>query len=382
MTLPNALLKATLSDTRTRVLQAPQLRTVDNVTAELKIGQREPTASGSYQPGTAGVGVNPLVNTQFTYIDVGVNVKLLAHVHDNGDISLHIELEISNIANTVSLGGIDEPIIGQRKVTHDIRLREGEVNLIAGLISSTNSKSVTGIPGLSSIPFLGKLFSGDSVDRERDEVMMAIIPHVIRKPVITVGNLRAMGVGNQTVVKLNYAPETQTDLGAAQPTPRAETASTGASTALPPATASPTGASRIPAAVRFSPAQIDTADSSVFTVALAVDNATDLASAQLQIQFDPKVLRLNDVSPGGLLAVDGQRPEPVKNVRNDAGSATVEILRTPGSAGVSASGNLVTLRFQAIARGTATITIPTLALRNSRGQITADDSPSVSVNVR
>jgi general secretion pathway protein D len=382
--LPNALLQATLSDTKTRVLQAPQLRTVDNVKAELKIGQREPTASGSYQPGVAGSTVNPLVNTQFTYIDVGVNVLLTAHVHDNGDISIHIELEISNIAGTVDLGGINEPIIGQRKVTHDVRLREGEVNLIAGLTSTTDNKTVTGIPGLSSIPFLGKLFSGDSVDKERDEIMMAIVPHIIRRPNVTAEELRPIAVGSQATVKLSYAPKEveppPAPGGDGKPAPSAPAVSASPSGAnLPPATAP---AEAAPAQARLVPEQIDTASSGVFTVGLSVDHAEDLQSAQFEVQFDPKIVQLSSVEAGGLLAVDGLQPTLTKNVENESGSARVEILRTPGTAGVRASGLLCTLRFQAVGKGSSTIALPSLVLRNGQGQIIGSASPRATLNVR
>jgi len=421
ITLPNALLQAAMSNTRTRVLQSPQLRTVDNVKAELKIGQREPTASGSYQPGVAGVGVNPLVNTQFTYIDVGVNVNLLAHVHDNGDISLHIELDISNIAGTVNLGGINEPIIGQRKVTHDIRLREGEVNLIAGLVNTSDTKQLTGIPGLSSIPILGKLFSGDSVDRERDEIMIAVVPHIVRRPTITAENLRPKMVGNQTIVKLNYAPkpEDQPAAPAAAPAPGPGSAPSAALPAapvpgnvtpgrtpgLPPATApnappatAPGGAEpgippppattpqaakpATPAGVHFSPSQIDTTPNGTFTVAVSVDNAVDLSSAHMEVLFDPRLLRLNDVERGALMSVDGQQPVPVKNVMNDAGTATVELLRTAGTPGVTASGKLLILHFQAIAAGTANVRVSGLSLRNSAGEVLAKEISPLTVNVK
>ena len=124
-----------------QVLQSPQIRSVDGIKASLKIGERQPTATGSFQPGIGGVGINPLVNTQFTYIDVGVNVDLLPHIHDNGDVDArrtgHLERD-----SHVNLGGIDQPVIGQRKVTHDIRMKEGEVNLLGGLINSrTPSRS-------------------------------------------------------------------------------------------------------------------------------------------------------------------------------------------------------------------------------------------------
>ena len=193
-----------LSDANTKVLQSPQLRAVDNVKATLKIGDRQPTATGSFQPGIGGVGINPLVNTQFTFIDVGVNVEITPRVHDNGDVSLHVDLDISSVTGHVNLGGIDQPIIGQRKISHDIRMPEGAVQLLGGLTKYQETKTRTGVPGLTSIPIIGKLFSGESVDRQRQELMIALIPHIVRRPEYTAENLRGIAVGNQQSVHLNY----------------------------------------------------------------------------------------------------------------------------------------------------------------------------------
>jgi general secretion pathway protein D len=208
VSLPGALLQAVMSDAGTRVLQAPQLRAVDNVKATLKIGDRQPTATGSYSSGAGTATVSALVNTQFTYIDVGVNVDITPRVHDNGEVSMHVELEISSVNGHVTLGGIDEPIIGQRKVVHDVRMRAGEVSLLAGLVNQQDTKSTTGIPGLSGIPILRRLFTGESLDRNRSELMIAIIPHVVRGPVITPANLRGIDTGTAGTVKLNLAPKT------------------------------------------------------------------------------------------------------------------------------------------------------------------------------
>ena len=132
-TVPSALLQAVLSDASTKVLQSPQLRAVDDVKATLKIGDRQPTATGSFQPGIGGVGINPLVNTQFTYIDVGVNVELSRACIDNGDVYLHIDLDISSVTGHVNLGGIDQPIIGQRKVSHESACTKASRALLGGL---------------------------------------------------------------------------------------------------------------------------------------------------------------------------------------------------------------------------------------------------------
>ena len=437
-TLPGALLQAALSDAKTKVLQAPQLRAVDNVKATLKIGQKEPTASGSFQPGIGGVGINPLVNTQFTFIDVGVNVEILPQVHDNGDVSMHVDIDISNIAGQVNLGGINQPIIGQRHIVHDVRLHEGEVNLLAGLIQSQDDKTVTGIPGLASIPILGRLFSGESVDHNRDEIMIALIPHIIRKTEITPENLRGIAVGNATTIKLNYAQPKPDEVGgqgsgaggqgpgaggqgpgaggqgpgarfatapgaalsppatappatappaiappATAPPATATPASTPPATA-PPATA-PRAAGEAPAStarVRFSPAQVDTSVSSNITVALTLDDGKDIGGAPMQIQFDPKILRLNDIVRGDFFSRDGQQPLFTKNILNDTGTASIQLNRMPGTPGVTGSGVLVTLNFQAVGKGTTAVTISNLSVKNSQGQAIGAGTPRLPVNVK
>jgi general secretion pathway protein D len=413
-TLPSALLQAVMSDANSKVLQSPQLRSVDQVKATLKIGDREPVASGSFQPGIGGVGINPLVNTQFNYIDVGVNVDMTPHVHDNGDVSLHIELDISTVNGQVNLGGITQPIIGQRKVSHDIRLREGEVALLGGLTKLQDTKTKTGTPGLSSIPFLGRLFSGESIDRERSELMIAIVPHVIRRPEFTAENLRSIIVGSSQTIKLSYAPEeppdglapaaavapvapvappTGTAPAAATPAPQPAAPAPGGA-ALPatappvaglPATAPPPSPGAPPAAAvtaRFVPANIDAAASGTFSVEVALEGGTDVVSASpIQIGFDPKLLSLVDVAAGGLFSKDGQAPVFSRNIMNDMGLATIQCNRPPDAAGVTGPGTLLILRFQALGRGATSVT-GNMSIRNSRGLVIGSPTPQLPVNLK
>jgi len=113
-----------------------------------------------------------------------------------------------------------------------------------------------------------------------------------------------------------------------------------------------------------------------------VENASDLASTPMQIRFDPKVLRLNDVVRGNLLASDGQQVAFSKNVLNDSGEATVNISRLPATGGVSGSGSIITLVFQAIGRGDTTVTVPQLTLRNSQSQPILTATPQLAVSVK
>ena len=388
--LPGALLQAALSDTNTKVLQSPEIRSVDGSKASLKIGDREPTATGSFQPGIGGVGINPLVNTQFTYIDVGVNVDILPRVHDNGDVSLHVELDISNVSGQVNLGGLNQPIISQKKVIHDIRLREGEVNLLGGLIQQQEDKTVTGIPGLSSIPLLRRLFTGESVDHSRSELMIALIPHVVRRPEITAEDLRGIGVGNATTIKLNFGQRPADEQAAPSATPAAPPAAV-PSPGAPPATAPPIpvqpnrNAPPPPgpgATVRFNPGQIQTSVNGTFTAAVSLEGVNGATGVPLQIQFDPKLLRLNDVTAGDLMAQGGQQPVVARNIQNDAGTATIQISRPPGAPPVSGDGVLLNLTFQAVASGAANVTVSNLGVANAQGQVTPGGGPPLVVRIQ
>ena len=409
--LPSGMLQAVLSDSGTRVLQSPQLRSVDNQKATLKIGEKEPIASGSFQPGVGGVGINPLVNTQFTFIDVGVNVDLTPKVHDNGEISMHIEVEISSVQSYVNLGGISQPIIAQEKVIHDIRMKDGEVNLLGGLKQSSDSTTLTGIPGLSSIPVIKWLFSSKQVSKSSQELVIALIPHIVRRPDYTEEEMRGIAVGNATVVKLNYAHPPQAD---GEPAPKSATppapGAPAAPLATPPASANPPAAAPVTvpqvnappsattstpgappsapappqanASVNFVPAQVETIMGGSFSVNLVMANATDLFSAPLQIKFDPKVLKLNDVAQGNLMASDGQQATFTKNIQNDTGEADITLNRLPGTGGITGSGMLVTLSFTTLARGATSVSAPAFSQSNSQGQPISNSSPLLTVNVR
>jgi general secretion pathway protein D len=184
LVMPGAIANALLTDSSTRILQNPQVRVTDGQTAKLRIGSRIPYATGSFLPslggGTATGGL--IASTQFQYQDVGVNLDLTPRLLSNGEVSLHAMIEISSLAGTVTVGGLSQPTFGQRRIEHDIRLKDGEVSVLGGLIESTDRVSVGGVPGLSLIPVLKYLFSGERRERLETEVLVMLTPRVIRLP--------------------------------------------------------------------------------------------------------------------------------------------------------------------------------------------------------
>ena len=144
VTIPQATATALLSDSNTKIVQNPQIRALDGQKATLKIGDRVPVATGSFQPGIGGVGINPLVNTQFQYLDVGVNIDITPRVHAGREVSLKLSMDVSAVTSFQNIGGISQPVIGQRKIEHEIRLKDGEVNLLGGILEDQQTRGADG----------------------------------------------------------------------------------------------------------------------------------------------------------------------------------------------------------------------------------------------
>ena len=132
MTVGAATADLLLSDTDTKILQDPSIRASDGQKADLKIGMRIPVATGSYQTGAATAVVSSLVNTQFTYLDVGVEIEITPIVHSNRDVTLKVKIVNSTEQSPDNIGGISEPVISQRTTEQTVQLKDGEVNILGG----------------------------------------------------------------------------------------------------------------------------------------------------------------------------------------------------------------------------------------------------------
>jgi len=394
-TLPGGLLEALLTDSRTKVLNNPQVRASDGQKVTLKIGNRIPYATGSFGStiGGVGAGVSPLVSTQFNYADVGVSVDMTPQVHSADEVTLHMEVTVSSVQQYISIGGISQPVIGQRTNTADIRLREGEVNILGGLSQTQDSNNISGIPGLVNIPVLGKVFFGsEHVDKTRGELLIALVPHIVRTPDYTAENLRGIYAGTDQVVKLNYAPKQGETPLVAAPAPTGGAAVIPAPSAAAPApapTAAAPTAALVPATpqgsarVSFVPAAIQSASGGTTSVTVQIENVTDLASVSaLRIKFDSAQMRLDDIVPGDLLSRDGARLASVKDIRNDVGEATITITRPPGVPGVAGTGSIAVLNFTLLANGRGSVTIPELGLMSAQSQPISAATSELPVTVQ
>jgi general secretion pathway protein D len=404
ITLPSATANALITDATTRTLQNPEIRIVDGEQAKLDVGDKVPVATGSFQAGvgtSAASVVSPLVNTQFQYQDVGVDLDITPRIHPDDSVTLKMEVDVSSVVNTISIGGINEPEIGQAKSEQEVRLNDGEVSVLGGLVTQENTKTISGWPGLSSVPILRYFVSDNSVTNNDDELLIVLIPHIIRLPDITPESLKSFYSGSETnpaVLMVNDAVNASptapssapaasmpaaTMMGAA-PTPP----SASPSSVAPPAYVAPTAsvapaasAASVPSAatgsappmqttqgarLRFDPSTVSLKPGETTTISVVADNVQDLFSIPVLLQYDPKVISVEEVSQGGFLSGGTQEIALVQRVDKDRGQAVISATRMPHTPGVNGTGTLFGIQIRAIAPGQTNLSIVQTNARDSQ----------------
>jgi general secretion pathway protein D len=189
------------NDTHSRVLANPQLRTSEGLTAQARFGERVPVPSVTFAPIASG-GVNQQPITSFTYEPIGVNIDLTPRLHHNDEVSLTVKIEVSNVSGT---GFQDLPTFGNRSISTTIRLKDGETNMLAGLIRDDERRSLSGLAGLGDVPIIGRLFARNSKETQQTDIILMLTPRIIRVLELTEADLRPFRVGradNATVLDL------------------------------------------------------------------------------------------------------------------------------------------------------------------------------------
>ncbi len=360
VTISQATATALFSDSNSKLIQNPQIRCVDGQKASLKIGERIPIATGSFQPGIGGVGINPLVNTQFQYTDVGVNIDITPKVHADGDVTLKITMDISAVDSYSNIGGISQPVIGQRKIDHEVRLREGEANLLGGMLEDSQTRSLSGIPGLAQIPILKYLFGQTATERRQTETVFVLIPHIVRGLVLTDLNQRGIDVGTANAIELREVAHALASDTSTAPTASSTSGTTAPSTMVSPLSQSPAEpAIPNPSGARFAfdPPSISQRTGSTFAVNVVLSGVQNAYSVPLEVNYDPKLLEVVNVSNGPFLSQDGQTVALMHRDDDTTGSLQINATRPPGANGVSGQGTVATLTFKAKAPGQSTLAI-------------------------
>jgi len=193
--LPSLYYRLLRSDVNTRTLANPQLRTSDGIAAQARFGDRIPIPTTTFAPiATGGTPQQPI--TAYTYENVGVNIDITPRTHHDDEVTLALRVAVTAVSGT-GFGGL--PTIANREITTQIRLRDGETNMLAGLIRDDERRTLAGIPGLVDVPVVGRLFASNERSGDQTDIILTLTPHIIRVLDLSEADLRAFRVGRDAV---------------------------------------------------------------------------------------------------------------------------------------------------------------------------------------
>ncbi|MBI2833814.1 MAG: hypothetical protein HYX76_05240 [Acidobacteria bacterium] len=228
LAVPAAFVRFLESDSQTKLVAKPQLRGQEGQKLTLNLGDEVPVPSTTFQPFAAGgAATSPL--TSFNYRPVGVNIEMTPRVTYEGEIVLELLVESSTLGRDVNIAGQNLPSFGSRKVTTKLRLREGESNLLAGLLREDERRSLRGFPGAIHVPILKQLFSDNDNSIAQTDIVMLLTPRIVRTHQITQQDLTPIYIGTQQNIGLTGAPR----LIAPQAGPEGEAAPVGVTPPAP-----------------------------------------------------------------------------------------------------------------------------------------------------
>jgi general secretion pathway protein D len=356
LTIPQTLASFLATSSLTTLIQNPQLRATSGQQATLLVGSNIPIQTSNTQPTLAGGSTT----TAVSYTNVGVTMVITPTVLLNREISVQVNVDVKALAEDRQVGNTVSPSFTDRNIVHTIRLKEGETNVLGGLISQLEQTSMTGLPLLKDIPVLKYFFGRENKQRNDVEIIIMLTPHILKMPDVTAQDMIALDVGTVTQPRLPsltvpgpnatepVAPRpnaTTPGPAPAQPafgTPVQPTSSVTPQNPLNPPAIAPAAPAPPSAAISFPSNQAVMASQKSTSVNIVV-NGADISGAELTLTFDPGSISISQITDGGFLSRDGQLIAVVQQVESEAGRAHVRIERPPNAAALAGTGNLITL---------------------------------------
>ena len=404
-TVPSALIRLLESDSKTKLLARPQLRGQERAALTLKLGDEIPIPTTTFAAqATGGIANQPV--TSFSYRPIGINLSITPRVSFDGEIILEITVESSRVGGNVDVAGQSLPSFGSRIATTTMRMRDGESNLLAGLIKEEDREVVRGMPGLNRIPFIRSLFGGTDTTVGASDIIMIITPRILRSQELTPADLAPMyvGTGNNFgatsqppliteqslagVAAGQAAPPSSATPPAGGATPPPATTAAPPTVQQPPPATPPTGAGRAVGIVPIQgggdapPAASGQARIFItppgaelqmggqpYNVPLTVTNASQMSTMSLTVTYNPAVLRATVVNEGNLMRGDGATTTFVPRIDADTGRIDLAITRPGDKVGATGNGLLATIVFEAIGPGQSQIALAGVAMSAAGQQI-------------
>lgn len=431
LSVPSAVVQFLETDSQTRLIAKPQLRGAEGQEITLNLGDEIPVPATVFTPvAQGGANFNPL--TSFNYRPVGVNVQVTPRVTFEGDIILDLLVESSTLGQDINIAGQNLPSFGSRKVQTRLRLRDGESNLLAGLLREEERRSLRGIPGLLRLPVLRSLLASNDTEIKQTDIIMLLTPRIVRTQELTLADVSPIFIGSQQSLGLGGPPPLiaapvdttpepspapaapaaappagpgvivvppgsspipgTTTLPAAPAQPVPTPAGPGA--ALPPggqgapAGGAPPVAQPVPVAaatggqIILTPPGTDfRVGAGPYTVPISIMGASQVSNVSLTLTFNPAVLRVRSVQEGSFMRAGGVAASFTQQVDGAGGRVDIAIVRSGDATGVAGTGLLGAVLFDAVGGGPANLSI-TGAASGPRGtpvQLQFATPPAVTV---
>jgi general secretion pathway protein D len=370
----------------TNTLASPRIRARNKEKAKILIGSRVPVITSS----TALLSNGTANSSSVQYLDVGLTLEVQPTVYLDGDVSIKVGLEVSSITNTVVVGGTQAYTIGTRNANTLLRLKDGETQILAGLIQDSDTKNAAGIPGLSQIPIVGRLFGSHNTDREKSEIVLSITPHIIRTQARPATDATEFWFGTETRSRStpfaggssNSSSSSATagasgGAGIATAGPRASVAQpvVPASPAAQPPPPAPAGPPPKPTVSVDGPAEAAVGDEFDVTVRMGTD--VGISRLRGQVRFDSTALQLVSATAGDLVPASAGSP----SVDAKSGGAQLDVVAADDP--IQGEGSLMLLRFKALkARPASPISAQVSAMAPSGTAMANAASPPMAVAIK
>ncbi|AMO95387.1 bacterial type II and III secretion system family protein [Collimonas fungivorans] len=358
-TIDPLAINLTATDTDIRLLANPRIRVKNRESAKILIGDRVPNI-------TSTATSTGFVSQSVQYLDVGLKLEVTPVITIDNEVSIKVALEVSNIANQITTtAGTVAYQIGTRSASTVLRLKDGENQILAGLINDNDTDAVTKIPGLGDIPYLGRLFSSRHVDHKKTEIVLSITPHLIRNSVLPAGHLLDFQSGTESSLRGagdgGFSPRSDSGSRPTPPVPTTPTNAGGSATPKPSTDA--TSAAGIGSSGN-SAGDIGNAGGSGSVNANAVvwigasqavvgtniqqqlvlTSGQGVSGVNFVVGYDPTVLRIDRATEGTFLSADGTATTFTQRIDASTGQIFISDARsTSAAAGATGQAALVTL---------------------------------------
>lgn len=367
ITLPSALIQFLEQDVDTKIISQPRLRGVEGEKIEYLVGDKIPIPRTTFTPIAAG-GVSQMPVTSFTYEDVGIDMKITPRIHFENEITLELEIKLRSLGGS---GYADIPIITTREVKNIIRLKDGETNLLAGLLKDEERKILRGIAGLKNIPVLGSLFSSTDQTIQQTDVILTITPHIIRTIPLSAEDLKPLWA----------------DLGGVSPTGRTIGQEVGEELAELELMRESMQEEREREAapqnqVFLNPSSFEVPQGREFRISVNLRSGEEIGNMSISISFNSQVLSLKDVIKGGFIDQLGEAPPFLKDIDNESGACTIGFSSPEIGEGIRGTGRLATLVFESKGMGESMISVVDVSANSPGGETLSFQTRDARVMVR